>query len=110
MPIVVLLYRPWRENPVLRMMALLLVVGGLAAYRWDTTLAGQLVVVNYLPQDLAARYTTYVPSLIEFVSGAGVVAYGALAITLGIRYLGVVDHTAEVEGEAALEAAPSVAF
>jgi len=110
LPIVILLHRPWRANPVFRMLALGLVVIGIAAYRWDTTLAGQLVIVSYLPQELAARYTTYVPSLIEFVSGAGVLAYGAAAVTLGIRYLGVVDHTAEVEDEPALESAPSAAW
>jgi len=108
-PIMVLLYRPWRENPLLRMTALLLVVLGIGAYRWDTTLAGQLVIVSYLPQDLASRYTMYVPSLIEFVSGAGVLAYGALALTLGIRHLDVVDHAQEIEGETALERAPSAA-
>jgi hypothetical protein len=32
--------------------------------------------------------------LVEILSGAGVVAYGALAITLGVRYLNIVDHRA----------------
>jgi molybdopterin-containing oxidoreductase family membrane subunit len=109
LPIVILLHRPWRANPVFRMLALGLVVIGIAAYRWDTTLAGQLVIISYLPQEMAARYTTYVPSLIEIVSGAGVLAYGAMAVTLGIRYLGVVDHTTEVESEAVRESAPSAA-
>jgi Ni/Fe-hydrogenase subunit HybB-like protein len=94
-PIVLLLHKPWRANPALRMLALGLVVAGLVAYRWDTTMAGQLVIVSYLPQDLAASYTTYAPSLIEILTGAGIVAYGALAVTLGIRYLRVVDHTPE---------------
>jgi Ni/Fe-hydrogenase subunit HybB-like protein len=91
------------------MVALGLVLAGLVAYRWDTTMAGQLVIVSYLPQDLAASYTTYVPSLIEFMTGAGIVAYGALAVTLGVRHLGVVDHTPEPEHEMATEAAPAVA-
>jgi Ni/Fe-hydrogenase subunit HybB-like protein len=94
-PIVILLYRPWRANRVLRMLALGLVLAGLVAYRWDTTLAGQLVIVSYLPQELGASYTTYLPSLVEFLTGAGIVAYGALAVTLGVRYLGVVDHALE---------------
>jgi Ni/Fe-hydrogenase subunit HybB-like protein len=77
------------------MLALGLVLAGLVAYRWDTTLAGQLVIVSYLPQELGASYTTYLPSLVEFLTGAGIVAYGALAVTLGVRYLGVVDHALE---------------
>jgi Ni/Fe-hydrogenase subunit HybB-like protein len=29
---------------------------------------------------------------VEILSGAGVVAYGLLAFSLGVRYLNVVDH------------------
>ena len=108
-PLVLLLHKPWRANPRLRMLALGLVVAGLVAYRWDTTMAGQLVIVSYFPQGLAPSYTTYVPSLIESLSGIGIVAYGALAVTLGIRHLGVVDHTPEPEHEAAAEPVPALA-
>jgi molybdopterin-containing oxidoreductase family membrane subunit len=108
-PIVILLHRPWRSHPALRMLALGLVIAGLVAYRWDTTMAGQLVIVSYLPQALAAKYTTYVPSLIEFLTGAGIVAYGALAVTLGVRHLGVVDHAPATEHERVPEAAPALA-
>jgi Ni/Fe-hydrogenase subunit HybB-like protein len=96
-PIILLLPKRFRSQPGLRMLALLLVVGGIVAYRWDTNLAGQLVLLTYLPQEIAARYTTYVPSLIEFLAGAGVVAYGVLALTLGIRYFSVVSHPVEEE-------------
>ncbi len=92
-PMIILLTKRFRENPWLRMFALALVVGGLAAYRWDTNMAGQLVLLSYLPDDITARFTTYFPSLIEIIAGAGVVAYGVLAITLGVRYLGIVDHS-----------------
>jgi Ni/Fe-hydrogenase subunit HybB-like protein len=91
-PIIVLLKKKWRADPVLRVLALMLVVGGVVAYRWDTNLAGQLVLLTYLPQEITARYTEYFPSMIEFVTGAGVVAYGLLMFTLGVRWLGVVDH------------------
>lgn len=94
LPIVILLRRPLRHKPLLRLAALVMVVGGVVAFRWDTNLAGQLVVLSYLPQEMVARYTNYAPSLIEVVSGAGVVAYGLLAISLGVRYLNVVDHRA----------------
>jgi Ni/Fe-hydrogenase subunit HybB-like protein len=81
------------------MMALALVVGGVVAYRWDTNMVGQLVMLTYLPQDITARYTDYIPSLIEFLTGAGIVAYGLMAFTLGVRYLNIVDHRAEPEAE-----------
>jgi Ni/Fe-hydrogenase subunit HybB-like protein len=87
------------------MLALFLVVGGLVAYRWDNNIAGQLILLSYLPSDMTTRYTHYIPSLVEFISGVGVVAYGALAITLGVRYLNIVDH-GEEEPVGAVEASP----
>jgi len=33
--------------------------------------------------------------LIEFLAGFGVIAYGIMAVSLGVRYLKVVDHTEE---------------
>jgi Ni/Fe-hydrogenase subunit HybB-like protein len=106
-PIIILLRKPWRSNPALRMLALGLVIAGLVAYRWDTTLAGQLVIVSYLPQELAASYTTYAPSVIESLTGIGLLAYGALAVTLGVRYLGVVDHAPEAEAHLVAETQPA---
>lgn len=91
-PIVLLLVQRFRQNPNLRMVALFLVVSGVVAYRWDVNIAGQLVLLTYLPQEITTIYTAYKPSLIEFVAGAGVVAYGALAITLGAKYLNIIRH------------------
>jgi len=108
-PIVVLLHPRLARKPVLRMVALGLVVAGIVAYRWDTNMAGQLVIVSYLPQELAARYTTYVPSLVEVLSGLGVAAYGALAVTLGVRHLQIVDHSPEAQQAEVREAALSPA-
>ena len=104
-PIFFLLNKRLRLNPILRMVALGLVVGGVVAYRWDINMAGQLLMLTYLPQQIVPRYTTYVPSLIEFLAGAGVVAFGIFAITMGIRYLNIVNHTpVEHEPEPVLEA------
>jgi Ni/Fe-hydrogenase subunit HybB-like protein len=98
-PIIILLVKRFRQHPILRMIALAFVVGGVVAYRWDVNIAGQLVLLTYLPQEIDARYTTYIPSLIEFISGAGVIAYGTLMVTLGVRYLKVVDHTPQHAAE-----------
>jgi len=94
-PMVLLINRSTRENSFWRMLALLLVVGGVVAYRWDTNLSGLMIVLSYLPGEPVVEYTHYFPSLIEILSGAGVVAYGLLAFSLGVRYLSVVDHGAE---------------
>ncbi len=96
-PILILLNARTRAIPRVRMMALALVVGGLVAYRWDVNLAGQLVVMSYMPREIITRYVQYFPSLVEFAVGAGIVAYGLLAFTLGVRYLNVVDHRPETD-------------
>ena len=107
-PIILLQVERFRKNINLRMLAMLLIVGGVVAYRWDTNLAGQLVQLTYLAQDITARYTTYFPSLIEILAGAGVVAYGMLAFSLGVKFLNVVHHPL-AEEELVEEAAVLVA-
>ena len=96
-PIVLLRVERFRKNVNLRMLAMFLVVGGVVAYRWDINLSGQLVQLTYLAQDITARYTTYFPSLIEILAGAGVVAYGLMAFSLGVKYLNVVHHPSAKE-------------
>ncbi len=102
-PIVILLSDRLRSRPLLRMGALAMVALGVVAYRWDTTMVGQLVSITYLPQDIVARYTEYVPSPIEIISSVGIIAYGLMFFTLGVRYLKVVDHSAPAEHELASE-------
>lgn len=92
-PMLILLNSKWRQNTRLLIAALTFVVIGLICYRWDTNMVGQLVVFNQIPQSLIPQYTHYRPSLIEIAAGAGVIAYGILAFTIGVRSLGIVDHT-----------------
>ncbi|HTP02337.1 MAG TPA: NrfD/PsrC family molybdoenzyme membrane anchor subunit [Anaerolineales bacterium] len=96
-PMVLLLTPYTRKHPFWRTVALGLVVVGVITYRWDTNLSGLLVVISYLPGPAAIKYTSYVPSLIEVISGIGIIAYGLLAFSLGVRYLRVVDHRLTVE-------------
>jgi molybdopterin-containing oxidoreductase family membrane subunit len=94
-PMIILLREKWRKNPALRMLALAMVVAGLVAYRWDVNLSGLLILVSYVPQRIRTLYTSYSPSLIEVLAGGGIVAYGLMAFSLGVRYLKVVDHGVE---------------
>jgi len=55
-----------------------------------------------------ARYTTYKPALIEIISGAGVIAYGLFAFTIGVRFLNVVDHQAKHETAPVAERKPTI--
>ncbi len=92
-PAILLLVPRFRKSWSAQVIALSLIVAGVVAYRWDINMSGLLVVLTYLPQEVTTIYTTYFPSLIEIISGVGVVAYGALAITLAVRYLNLVDHS-----------------
>lgn len=92
LPVILLLNPKTRRNLPLRMLALALVVGGVVAYRWDTNLSGLMVLVSYAPGAPETLYTMYRPSLVEWLAGLGVVAYGLTLFSLGVRYLKVVDH------------------
>ncbi|MEO8356363.1 MAG: NrfD/PsrC family molybdoenzyme membrane anchor subunit [Chloroflexota bacterium] len=91
-PLILLLYKPTRMNHFWRMVALFLVAAGVVAYRWDTNITGQLVLMSYITGQ-AITYTSYRPSLVEIVAGGAIVAYGLTAFSLGVKYLRVVDHT-----------------
>ena len=91
-PSIILLKSSWRRNFILRVLALGLVVLGVIAYRWDLNLSGQLIVMSSNPMGLDVFFTRYTPSLIEVLVGMGIISYGILAVTLGIQYLGIVDH------------------
>lgn len=91
-PMILLLKQSTRQNRFWRMVALLLVVGGVVAFRWDVNLSGFLVVVSYLPGIPTVTYTSYTPSLIEIGAALGVIGFGLTAFSLGVRYLKVVDH------------------
>jgi molybdopterin-containing oxidoreductase family membrane subunit len=107
-PIVVLLNGRLRQNQTLRMVALFCAAAGVVAYRWDVNLVGQLIVMTYLPHEIVARYTSYFPSTIEFLTGGAVVAYGLLAFTIGVRHLKVVDHKTAVHAHEAHEVVTAV--
>lgn len=91
-PMILLLYTPTRLNPFWRMTALFLVAAGVVAFRWDINLSGFLVIMPYVPGQ-AIAYTSYRPSIIEAISGAAIIAYGLTALSLGVKYLRVVDHS-----------------
>ena len=96
-PMILLLYKPTRMNRFYRTFALLMVAVGVVAFRWDTNITGQLVLMPYVP-GLPITFTNYRPSLIEILTGAAILAYGLTSLSLGIKYLRVVDHTLIEEG------------
>ena len=92
-PAVILLSSRLRSNKLLRGSALLLVVGGVVAYRWDTNLVGQLIVQTPFAASEAPLYANYLPAPIEIIVALGILAFGMFAITIGVRYLKIIDHS-----------------
>jgi Ni/Fe-hydrogenase subunit HybB-like protein len=92
-PIVILLSSRLRENKLLRGAALLMIVSGVVAYRWDTNLVGQLIVQPPSPVIDVPLFAHYFPSTLEFMVAAGIIAFGLFAFTLGVRYLNIIDHS-----------------
>src|SRR5512136_1441182 len=77
-PMIILVNKRTRSMAFWRMLALLLIVSGVAAFRWDTNLSGLMIVLSYLPGSPSLVYTAYQPSLVEILSGAGIVSFGVL--------------------------------
>lgn len=92
LPTLILLKRSWRQTPLWRMLAFAMIVGGVVAFRFDTNIVGFLAVISYLPGEAIVQYTSYTPSLVEWVAGAGIIAFGLAAFSFGVKYLRVVDH------------------
>lgn len=91
-PAILLVVKRTRVQPVIRMIAFAMVVGGLVAYRWDLNIVGQLVVTTYEPFNTAIRYISYFPSLVEILAGLGIIAFGFFAFTIGVEYFNIVNH------------------
>jgi Ni/Fe-hydrogenase subunit HybB-like protein len=106
-PAILLLVPRFRKSWTAQVIALMFIVAGVVAFRWDVNMSGLLIVLTYLPQEINTIYTTYFPSLIEIISGLGVVAYGVLAVTIGVRYLNLIDHPSR--GEEMIEKPVAVA-
>ena len=100
LPAILLLVPRFRGNERVRMVALALIAMGVIAYRWNTNLVGQLVVFGTVAGSDIPVVTHYMPSLVEILTGVGVIAYGLLAITFGVRFLNVIDHGEVVEAPA----------
>lgn len=100
LPAIILLTPRLRRVPRVRLLALGLIAVGVVAFRWNTNLVGQLVVFGTVPGSEVPLFTHYTPSLIEILTGTGVIAYGLLAITFGVRYFNVIDHGEVVEAPA----------
>lgn len=91
-PAIILLSGYYRRNKLYFLAALAMVVIGLITYRWDTNMVGQMILHSPLSVVDAPLYTNYMPSLVELISSAGIIAFGLFIITFGIRHLHLMEQ------------------
>jgi Ni/Fe-hydrogenase subunit HybB-like protein len=112
-PAILFLWPRTRRNRYTLILAGGLSVVGVIVYRWNMTLAGFVVGMDWSP-GVATTTTiaTYAPSLIEWGVAIGIVGYWLLAWSLAARFLNLYPNarnygeTFDDEPEAALPAAP----
>ena len=87
-PAVIFLWPRLRRNRYMLMLACLMVIGGVVVYRWNMTLSGFVVPLDWSPGVAdVLPVNSYAPSLVEWGVAIGILAYSWLAFTLGVRYL-----------------------
>lgn len=97
-PAVIFLWPRTRRNRYALILAGVLSVMGLIVYRWNMTLSGFTVGLDWSP-GVAELFpvNTYSPSLVEWGVVIGIVGYWLLAWSLAARFLRIYPHAAEAE-------------
>jgi molybdopterin-containing oxidoreductase family membrane subunit len=86
-PAIILLWGRLRRNPRNVMIACLMIIIGLVINRWNMTLSGFVVPLDWTPGVHTFEPNTYTPNLIEILVSAGIVAYSWLFFSLGVRFI-----------------------
>ncbi len=89
-PAVMMLWGRMRRNRNLLMLGALMIIAGLVINRWNVTLSGFVIPLDWSPgvRDVFP-INTYSPALVEWGVAIGIVAYSWMAFTLGVRYLNI---------------------
>ncbi|MBL8160428.1 MAG: polysulfide reductase NrfD [Anaerolineae bacterium] len=89
-PAVIFLWRRTRQNHNVLMLAAIMVIAGLVINRWNMTLSGFVIPLDWSPgvRDVFP-INSYEPALVEWGVAIGIVAYSWLAYTLAVRFLNI---------------------
>jgi molybdopterin-containing oxidoreductase family membrane subunit len=86
-PVIILLVPRLRRDNRYLIAGLSLIIMGLVVNRWNVTLSGLVVPPQWSPGVLGnVLAVSYVPTLVEVAVSLGVISYGLLAFTIGIKY------------------------
>ncbi len=87
-PAIIFLWPRTRRNPYALVLAGVLSIFGVVVYRWNMTLAGFVVPMDWSPGTADVfGVSTYEPSLVEWGVAVGIVSYSWLLWSLGARFL-----------------------
>lgn len=86
-PAIILLWKRLRTNPRNVMVATFMIIVGLVINRWNMTLSGFVVPLDWSPGIREVPVNTYEPNLVEYLVSAGIVAYSWLFFSLAARYI-----------------------
>jgi molybdopterin-containing oxidoreductase family membrane subunit len=97
LPAIIFLWKRTRRNPNMVMLGAFMVVAGLVLYRWNVTLSGFVVPLDWSPGVLDVfPINSYWPSLVEWGVAIGIVGYSWMGFTLGVRYLHLYPHSVDL--------------
>jgi molybdopterin-containing oxidoreductase family membrane subunit len=103
-PAILFLSHKFRKHPALLWLGGILAAFGIVMNRWNVTLSGLFVPLDYSPGILyRPDQGRYFPNLVEWAVAAGVLGYALLAFTLGARYLPLFGKTYTPTGEPVTE-------
>jgi len=96
-PAIIFLWPRLRRNRYMLIVGALMVVAGLVVNRWNVTLSGFVVPLDWSPGVLDVfPINTYQPSLVEWGTAFGIIGYSWLGWTLGVRYLRLYPRAARL--------------
>jgi Ni/Fe-hydrogenase subunit HybB-like protein len=97
-PALFFLWGRLRRNHNALFVAALMVIGGLVINRWNVTLSGFVIPLDWSPgtRDIFP-INHYEPALVEWGVAIGILAYSWLAFTLGVRFLKLYPEARDLE-------------
>jgi molybdopterin-containing oxidoreductase family membrane subunit len=99
-PAILFLSKRFRKHPPLLWLGGVLAAFGIVMNRWNVTLSGLFVPLDYSPGVLyRPDEGWYFPNFVEWAVAAGVLGYALLAFTLGARYLPLFGKTYTPTGD-----------
>lgn len=86
-PAIILLSSRLRHNARNVMIATFMVIAGLVINRWNMTLSGFVVPLDWLPGVRSLPPNEYYPNMVEILVSVGIVAYSWLFFSLAVRFI-----------------------